>query len=80
MRVESTYIPNEIDREALETLEIELSRDGKNALAHLLNNAIAVALLELDVCRDSKFEAVRAQLLRTADLVRTIAYGNEEQF
>lgn len=78
MRVESTYIPNEVDSEALETLERELSRNGKNALAHLLNNALAVALLELDLCRNSNFETVRAQLLRTADLVRVITYGNEQ--
>lgn len=74
------FIPNEVDSEALETLERELSRNGKNALAHLLNNALAVALLELDLRKDADFGTVRAQLLRAADLVRVIAYGNEEQF
>lgn len=77
MNIDPKYIPNEVDREALETLERELSKDGKNAIAHLLNNALAVALLELDLCENTDFGTVRALLLRTADLVRVIAYGKE---
>lgn len=78
MSVEPVYTPNEMDREALKTLEKELSRDGRNAIAHLLNNALAVALMELDLRSGSNFETVRAKLLRTADLVRVIAHGNEQ--
>ena len=71
------YVPGEMDREALAVLRAELSARGRGALAHLMNNALTPALVELGMEEEPDLEEVRRSVTHVVGVVREVTRDDD---